>query len=135
MAKRNMVNAKKMSSKTSGENPLKKRSSRRGADAGGMAMDGTTGKFEGARSSFPGSGASASSNASSGSSSRDYKEIIKDLAGNPAVRYVAAGLATAILTRVANNLHEKYPEISDFIKDNLDKVEGSVGGFEAGPRH
>jgi hypothetical protein len=63
---------------------------------------------------------------------RDYKELLRDLAANPAVRYVAGGIAAAVLTKVATNLSERYPEISNFIKENLDNVEGRLGEFKNG---
>lgn len=61
---------------------------------------------------------------------RDYKDVLRDLASNPAVRYVAAGIATAVLTKIATNLSERYPELSHFIKENLDNVEGRLGDFK-----
>lgn len=63
---------------------------------------------------------------------RDYKELLRDLAANPAVRYVAGGIAAAVLTKVATNLSERYPELSNFIKENLDNVEGRLGEFKNG---
>lgn len=63
-------------------------------------------------------------------SQRDYKTMFKELAGNPAVRYVAGGIATAILSRVAANLTQRYPEISRFIAENLDGIEGHLGEFK-----
>lgn len=56
--------------------------------------------------------------------------MFKELAGNPAVRYVAGGIATAILSRVAANLTQRYPEISRFIAENLDGIEGHLGEFK-----
>jgi hypothetical protein len=61
---------------------------------------------------------------------RDYKIMIKEFAANPAVRYVAGGIATAILSRVATNLSHRYPEISRFISENLDGLEGKLGEFK-----
>lgn len=60
---------------------------------------------------------------------RDYKEIITELISNPAVKYVASGIATALLTRMANKMATRYPEISTFIKENLDDLEGKIGEF------
>lgn len=57
----------------------------------------------------------------------DYQDILRDLAASPTVRYVAGGLATALLTRLANNWADKYPEISTFIRDNLDNLETKFG--------
>lgn len=61
---------------------------------------------------------------------RDYKELFRELASNPAVRYVAGGIATAVLTKIASNLSQRYPELSNFIKENLDNVEGRLGDFK-----
>jgi hypothetical protein len=66
------------------------------------------------------------------SSPRDLRSMLRDLAANPAVRYVAGGIATAVLTRVATNMSEKYPEISKFISENLENVEGKLGDFRNG---
>ncbi len=60
------------------------------------------------------------------------KNMWKDLVSNPAVRYVAGGIATAILTKVASNFSTKYPEISRFINENLDNVEGRLADFKNG---
>ncbi len=62
---------------------------------------------------------------------RDYKEILREFLSRPAVKYVAGGIATAMLTRLANNMAEKYPEISDFIRENMENLEGKLGEFRA----
>lgn len=61
---------------------------------------------------------------------RDYKDVLRELAANPAVRYVAGGIATAVLARIASNLSDRYPELSNFIKENLENVEGRLGDFK-----
>jgi hypothetical protein len=68
-------------------------------------------------------------NSGSDTNRRDYKEMFYEFAQNPAVRYVAGGIATAVLSKLATNLSERYPEISNFIKENLDTVEGKLGDF------
>ena len=60
---------------------------------------------------------------------RDYREILSELVSNPAVKYVAGGIATALLTRIANNMATRYPEISSFIRENLDSLEGRFGEY------
>lgn len=72
---------------------------------------------------------STGSRASSGSAD---KNVWKDLLANPAVRYVAAGIATAVLTKVASSFSTKYPEISRFINENLENVEGRLADFKNG---
>lgn len=69
------------------------------------------------------SGNSRGGNTSSNRYDRDYKEILKEFVASPAFRYAAGGIATALLSRLANNMSGKYPEISNFIRNNLDTVE------------
>lgn len=59
---------------------------------------------------------------------RDMKEILREFISSPAVKYIAGGLATALLTRLANNLSGRYPEISGFIRDNMSTLEERFGG-------
>ena len=63
---------------------------------------------------------------------RDYREIIREFISSPAVKYVAGGIATAILTRVATNMADRYPEISNFIRENMDNLEGRLSEFRGG---
>lgn len=63
---------------------------------------------------------------------RDYREIIREFISSPAVKYVAGGIATAVLTRLANNLSDRYPEISNFIRENMDNLEGRLSEFRGG---
>lgn len=57
----------------------------------------------------------------------DYKEILRDLYTSPTVRYLAGGIAAAFLNRYANKLSEKYPEVADFLKENIEAFEGKLG--------
>lgn len=70
---------------------------------------------------------------------RDVKGWITELASNPAVRYIAGGLAAAVLTRIATNLSDRYPELSNFIRENVDNFEGRLSGlkddFQSSARH
>ena len=63
------------------------------------------------------------------SSAGDYQHMIRELISNPAVKYIAGGIATSILTRLAQNMSEKYPELSRFLKENIDSFEGRLGQF------
>jgi hypothetical protein len=51
---------------------------------------------------------------------------------NPAVRYVASGIATAVLAKVATNMSSKYPQISSFLSENLGTLEGKLAEYKAG---
>lgn len=60
---------------------------------------------------------------------REVSEILREFIGSPAVKYVAGGIATALLSRLATKLSDRYPEISTFIRDNLDTVERGFSGY------
>ncbi len=66
------------------------------------------------------------------SADRDIKEVFRGFVANPAFKYVAGGIATAVLARIATNLSARYPEISNFLKENLDNVESRLGEFKSG---
>lgn len=61
---------------------------------------------------------------------KDYKEVMSDILSSPAVKYVAGGIAAAFLTRIANNMSDRYPEISSFIRENLENMQGKLGEFK-----
>ncbi len=63
------------------------------------------------------------------SSSGDYQHMIRELISNPAVKYIAGGIATSILARLAQNMSEKYPELSRFLRENIDSFEGRLGQY------
>jgi hypothetical protein len=63
---------------------------------------------------------------------RHFKEVMKDFITSPAVKYIAAGITTALLARIANNMSDRYPEISSFLKENLDTIEGKLSEFNTG---
>ena len=72
---------------------------------------------------------SSSRKTSRTASAGEYKDVLREFISNPAVKYVAGGIATAILARIATNISDRYPEISNFIKENLDTVEGKLNEF------
>ena len=92
--------------------------------------------------SFDDLGEVASSSKSRSSSSRslpinrdmlsniDYKQILSELYTNPTVRYMAGGVAAAVLHRFANKISEKYPEISSFLKENIGTLEVKLNEFK-----
>lgn len=51
---------------------------------------------------------------------------------NPAVRYVASGIATAVLAKIASNMSAKYPQISSFLSENLGTLEGKLAEYNSG---
>lgn len=80
------------------------------------------------RSEIIDSGESNFSTRSTGSSSRsEYSQLIREFISNPAVKYMAGGIATAVLSRLATNMSEKYPELSRFLRENIDSFEGRLG--------
>ena len=66
------------------------------------------------------------------SDARDFKEVIRDFASNPAVKYVAGGIATAMLAKLASSLSGRYPEISRLLNENLENFEGKLREFRGG---
>lgn len=62
---------------------------------------------------------------------KDFKEMIREIVASPAFRYAAGGVAAALLTRLANNMSDRYPEISNFIRDNLDTMESKLDSFKS----
>jgi hypothetical protein len=64
-----------------------------------------------------------------GYSEHEIREILKDFISSPAVKYVAAGITTALLTRLANRINDRYPEVSTFIRDNMHTLEGKLEEF------
>ena len=79
---------------------------------------------------------SRSNTASFGSRSRantsSAKSTIMEWVENPAVRYVASGIATAVLAKIATNMSSKYPQISTFLRENLETLEGKLGEYKTG---
>lgn len=57
---------------------------------------------------------------------------LQSFIANPAVRYVASGIATALLARMAKGLAAKYPEISRFVGEQMDTIEGKLVDFKNG---
>lgn len=62
--------------------------------------------------------------------SRDYKDLLREIVSNPAFKYVAGGIAAALLTRMANNMADRYPELSHFLRENLENLEDRMGEFK-----
>lgn len=65
-------------------------------------------------------------------SENNYRELLKDFITSPTVKYIAGGLAAAFLTRLANNMSDKYPEFSNFIRENMDTLENKLSELRSG---
>jgi hypothetical protein len=71
---------------------------------------------------------SLSANLSKGSSlSRTY---ISDLWAKPVTKYVVGGIGIAVISRLAMTVYNRYPVISEFIRENLDVVETKLTEFK-----
>ena len=75
-----------------------------------------------------GSTSSRSSSRTSGEQMGFFKELI----ANPAVKYVAGGIASAMLTKFVDKLAVRYPEISRLLSENLDGIESRLSDFRNG---
>ncbi|HXH29187.1 MAG TPA: hypothetical protein VNJ01_00070 [Bacteriovoracaceae bacterium] len=66
--------------------------------------------------------------------SNEVIEKLKMLAANPAVRNIAAGLATAAAARLLTKMSTRYPEITTLIRENLGSFEDKLGDFTQGSK-
>lgn len=60
---------------------------------------------------------------------REYKDALWEFMNRPGVKYFAGGLATAVLARLASGISERYPEISKFLKENIESMETKLSEF------
>ncbi len=65
----------------------------------------------------------------SGMRGQGASNLFREIINNPAVRYAAGGIATAVLSRLASNMSEKYPELSHFLRENITSFEGKLGQY------
>lgn len=56
----------------------------------------------------------------------NYKNLIRNLSSNITTRYVLGGIAGMLLVRFAMKYYREHPEISDFLRDNFENVEGRL---------
>ncbi len=75
---------------------------------------------------------SRSGSSSFGGGRENYAQLIRELISNPAVKYVAGGIAASVLSRLASNMSTKYPELSKFLRENIDSFEGKLGQYRSG---
>ncbi len=60
---------------------------------------------------------------------RGFREVLREFIQSPAVKNVAEGITSVLLTRLALRMKENYPKISDLIRENMDTLEGKFGEF------
>lgn len=60
----------------------------------------------------------------------DYKELIREFLQSPTVKYVAGGISVALLARLAAKLSDRYPELSEFMKENISMMENKLHEFK-----
>lgn len=112
-----------MARKSTGSNrKTATRSSRRGQD-----FSDNTGF-----SQSSGSNRGANSTLFSGMSdfSGSKRGMLMEVVNNPAFKYVVGGIATAVLTKVVTNMADRYPELSNFLRENLDTIEEKLTEFK-----
>jgi hypothetical protein len=63
------------------------------------------------------------------SGKENYSQLIREVINNPEVKYVAGGIAASILERLATGMSKKYPELSKFLKENLDSFEERLAQY------
>jgi hypothetical protein len=63
---------------------------------------------------------------------QEYRDVFQNFIRSPAVKYVAGGIATAILHRFATNLNTRYPQITRMLKENLDFIEDKLTEYSSG---
>lgn len=63
----------------------------------------------------------------SSSENESASELIRNFLRSPEVKHMTGGIATAILSRLATTMSEKYPELSRFLKENIESFEDKMG--------
>ncbi len=60
---------------------------------------------------------------------KNYRDSVLEWSERPAVRYVAGGMGLALLARAAYSMSDRYPEVSRFLKENLETIEDKLREF------
>ena len=60
---------------------------------------------------------------------KNYRDSVLEWSELPAVRYVAGGMGLALLARLAYSMSDRYPEVSRFLKENLETIEDKLKEF------
>lgn len=61
---------------------------------------------------------------------RDKSAAFREIINNPAVKYVAGGIASALMTKIITKMSDRYPEITRFLRENIDTLEQKLGEFQ-----
>lgn len=56
----------------------------------------------------------------------NYQNLIRNLSSSNATKYVLGGIAGVLLVRFTMRYYREHPEISDFLRDNFENVEGRL---------
>lgn len=82
-------------------------------------------KAQGSRKS-----ASRKSNVINSEFSGSKKSFLAEMMGNPAFKYAIGGIASAALAKLATKISDRYPEIGNFIRENLDTLETRLNDYK-----
>lgn len=63
-------------------------------------------------------------------SSQSGGGFFREFVSNPAVKYVAAGIATSMLSKFVTKMTDRYPEITSLLKQNLDSIETRLSDYK-----
>lgn len=61
-----------------------------------------------------------------------YKKVVRDFTRSPSLLYLAGGIGAYFIGRFAYRYYQNHPEISDFIKENVDTVESRLREYRGG---
>lgn len=58
------------------------------------------------------------------------KEMVQQFVDNPTVKYVASGLATALLTKISTRFVDRYPQITKLAKEAWPNLEEKLAQYQ-----
>lgn len=61
-----------------------------------------------------------------------YKRMVRDISRSSPLLYIAGGIGAFLVGRFAYRYYQDHPEVSDFIKENVDTVESKLREFRGG---
>lgn len=64
----------------------------------------------------------------------DYRKVLRNVSQNSPLMLLAGGLGAFVIGRFFYRYYQDHPEISDFIRDNMDTVESRIREFREGSR-